>query len=150
MNRLKEEIYNLCRVQLENGIAEIEAAIADRREAVANETKSSMGDKYETTREMLQQDINMNMERLAKAQADLSVLDTIDPTAQHDTITAGSLVMTTQGNFYVAVSAGHVLVGGTKYYIISPSSPIALVMKGMQQGEVFVMNGRQYTVEEVM
>lgn len=150
MNRLKEEIYSLCRRQIEKSISEIEATIADRREAVANETKSSMGDKYETTREMLQQDINMNMERLAKAQADLSVLDTIDPAAKHDTITSGSLVVTTQGNFYVAVSAGHVLVSGVKYYIISPSSPIALVMKGMQQGEVFVVNGRQYTIEEVM
>ena len=55
MSALKIELYNLCLKYVADSIGEIEAAIADRREAMHNETKSSMGDKYETTREMLQQ-----------------------------------------------------------------------------------------------
>lgn len=147
---IKQQLHQQCRLSLLNSIAEIETAIEGLRESVHNETKSSMGDKYETTREMLQQDINMNAERLAKAKADLSLLDTIAPNTQHHTITQGSLVSTTQGNFYIAVSAGQLVLNGVKYYIISPSSPIALVMKGATQGETFVVNGRLYTVEEIV
>lgn len=147
---IKEQLHQQCRQSLQNNIAEIEAAIESLRESVHNETKSSMGDKYETTREMLQQDINMNAERLAKTKADISVLDTIDPALEHHAITQGSLVGSTQGNFYIAVSAGHVTIDGIKYYIISPTSPVALMMKGKQQGETFIVNGREYTIEEVV
>jgi hypothetical protein len=150
MSELKEQLHQLSRVYLDTNIRDIEAAIADRREAIAGETKSSMGDKYETTREMLQQDINMNIERLSKTKAELTVLNTIDPYTHGNIITTGSLVYTSKGNFYIAVSAGHFIIDGMKYYIVSSSSPIAICMKGKSQGDTFDMNGRLHIIEKVL
>ena len=149
MNALKQELYNLCRKHVENSIREIEAALTDRREAMHNETKSSMGDKYETTREMLQQDINMNLDRLSKAKADEAALMSINPESSSQIVVPGSLVQCSNGNFYIAISAGHFTVGGTKYYAVSLSSPIGSLLKGKQAGDTFVLNGKSNTIHSV-
>ncbi len=150
MKDLKLELYNLCRKYIADSINEIEAAITDRREAIRNETKSSMGDKYETTREMLQQDINMNMERLNKVKADEAILQSINPKLSSPAVVPGSLVQCSNGNFYIAISAGHFTVGGTKYYAVSVSSPIGGQLRGKQAGDIFVLNGKTFTIDKIL
>ena len=53
----KEELVNITKSKIQDKIKSLEKLIAETR-ASNNETKSSMGDKYETGREMLQQEIN--------------------------------------------------------------------------------------------
>lgn len=150
MKDLKLELYNLCLKHIADSIREIEAAIADRREAMHNETKSSMGDKYETTREMLQQDINMNMERLGKAKLDEATLQAINPESLSDTVVPGSIVQCSNGNFYITISAGNFTIAGKKYYPVSLSSPIGSQLKGKQAGDTFVLNGKSFTINKVL
>jgi transcription elongation GreA/GreB family factor len=149
MKELKLELYNLCLKHITDSIREIEAAITDRREAMHNETKSSMGDKYETTREMLQQDINMNMDRLNKVKADEATLQAINPESLSEIIVPGSLVQCSNGNFYIAISAGHFSIEQTKYYAVSFSSPIGSQLKGKRAGDTFVLNGKSNTIHSV-
>lgn len=146
MKDLKLELYSLCFKHITDSIREIEAAIADRREAMHNETKSSMGDKYETTREMLQQDINMNMERLGKAKADEATLEAINPKSLSEIIVPGSLVECSNGSFYISISAGNFIIAGTKYYAVSLSSPIGSQLKGKRTGDTFLLNGKSNTI----
>jgi len=61
----------------------------------------------------------------------------------------GSIVRTSNGSFYMAISAGHFTVEGTKYYAISPSSPIGMHLKGKRKGDSFTLNGREYFIEDV-
>ena len=146
MSALKLELYNLCMKHIASSIHEIEAAIADRREAMHSETKSSMGDKYETIREMLQQDINMNMDRLNKVKADEATLQAINPESLSEIIVPGSLVQCSNGNFYIAISVGHFTISGAKYYAVSVSSPIGTQLKGKKAGDTFVLNGKSNTI----
>lgn len=148
-DNLKQQLYHLCRKYIADSINEIEAAITDRRDAMHNETKSSMGDKYETTREMLQQDINMNMERLNKVKADEAALQAINPESLTDIVVPGSLVQCSNGNFYIAISAGHFTISGAKYYAVSVSSPIGTQLKGKRAGDTFLLNGKSYTIHSV-
>ena len=48
MEQLKKQLYKLCKDHISKRIKELQHAIADLHEAMANETKSSAGDKYET------------------------------------------------------------------------------------------------------
>ena len=149
MSELKEQLHQFSRLYLDNNISDIEAAIADRREAIAGDTKSSMGDKYETTREMLQQDINMNIERLAKARSEQAILDTINPGTISAIVKPGSLVRTSAGSFYIAISAGSATVGDNKYYIVSIASPIGVQLKGKKAGDTYTLNGKLFVIENV-
>ena len=64
MPSIKQHLYTLCCEYVAQRIAEATQAIADTQEAVNNETKSTAGDKYETSREMMQQEINRDAGRL--------------------------------------------------------------------------------------
>ena len=150
MNELKQELYSLCKAHLEKGINEVASAIADMRSAMHNETKSSMGDKYETTREMLQQEINMNMDRLSKMKAELAALEAIDINNTSAIVVPGSVVTTDSGDFFLSVSIGKLMVDGKQYYAVSLLSPIGLQLKGKQQGEAFSLNGKAYNILSIL
>lgn len=150
MIELKQKLYDLCKAHLATQIESIEAAIADRRDAMHNETKSSMGDKYETTREMLQQDINMNMQRLSKAKADEAVLNSIDATTTSGTVVRGSVVMTNASNYFIAISAGQLVVDAEKYYTVSPDAPISLQLLGKQKSDTITINGKSIAILKVL
>ena len=149
MNVIKEQLYKLCQYHLLENIKSAEAAISDGREASQNETKSSMGDKYETAREMLQQDIHINMARLQKACQEQLVLQQIDPEQKGTTVAPGSLVKTNNGWFYIAISASKMEIDEEIYYTISITSPLGNLLKGKTTGSSFVLNGKSYMIEKV-
>ena len=70
------------------------------------ETKSSAGDKYETTREMIQQEIEKHSSSLAEAVKQKQFLQQITTGKRYEKIQPGSLVITDKNNFYIAISAG--------------------------------------------
>lgn len=147
---IKQELHAMCLQILQQKIAEIEAAIAERRAAIANETKSSMGDKYETTREMLQQEINMNLERLNKVLVEIDILNKIDTGSRSQAAVNGSVVITNNGNYYIAVGAGKLLLNKELYYSVSVSSPIGVQLKGKTKRDTFYFNNREYIIQEIL
>ena len=79
MNNLKSTLQSLCREYLSAKMDGIKAAVAELQAAANNETKSTAGDKYETGREMIQQEINLELTRLAEFRNMQAVLDKIPP-----------------------------------------------------------------------
>lgn len=147
---IKQQLHNLCRAYLDNNIQNAEAVIADAREAARNETKSSAGDKYETAREMMQQDIDLNNARLLQLRRQIDVLDRIVIDKTSDIIIPGSIVRTTQANYFIAISAGRILVDGQTYYVISIDSPLGVQLKGKKVGDEFIINGKKGTIIGVL
>ena len=60
MNGIKQELYKQCKNYVSNCIDTAQKAIDDAVESANDDTKSSAGDKYETGREMMQQEIDRN------------------------------------------------------------------------------------------
>ena len=65
----KTRIVQHCVDQCEQKRSEITTAVRIAEETILNDTKSSMGDKYETSREMAQQELN----RLQKQANQISI-----------------------------------------------------------------------------
>ncbi len=147
---LKQQLHNRCRAYLDNNIQNAEAVIADAREAARNETKSSAGDKYETAREMMQQDIDLNNARLLQLRKQMDVLDRIAIDTASDIIIPGSIVTTTSGNYYIAISAGKLVANGQTYYAISIDAPLGMQLKGKKAGDEFIINGKKGTISDVL
>ncbi len=150
MAALKEQLYQLCNDYISKREAEIKKVIADAQEAAANETKSSAGDKYETGREMMQQEITQNQGRLNELNQLKATLKHITPTQKGAVALPGSIVYTNNGNFYVAISAGPLKAEGTSFYAISAASPIGSKLIGQTAGYSFDLNGKKFTVGEVV
>lgn len=146
---LKQRLYTLCYEYITTRIRNAEELITDAREAAANETKSSAGDKYETGREMMQQEVDMNLRRVAEAKGQLQTLEQVDPLKPTATVMPGSIVITNAGNYYIAISAGKLEIGENNYMAISITSPIGVAMRGLKAGDRFRFNNRDYMIENL-
>ncbi|MDB5009644.1 MAG: 3-oxoacyl-ACP synthase [Mucilaginibacter sp.] len=149
MSGLKEELYQQCLDYVQKRMAAAEQGIKEARQASKEDTKSSAGDKYETGRAMMQQETDRNMGQLNEANKLKVALNTISPTNSSTIAEAGSVVITNNGNFYIAISAGTLLVNGSTYFAISPASPIGLNLKGKKAGYEFTLNGKAYRIESI-
>jgi len=62
----------------------------------------------------------------------------------------GSLVLTSEWNFYISISAGELHIDGQKFYAVSQASPIGKLLIGKKQNESFNFNGKAYLVKEIL
>ncbi len=172
INKLKQHLYELCRNFALQKIKTAETALEQAREASNEDTKSSAGDKYETSREMMQQEIDRNRKLLLDARESLKALDLIREQQElfmknrkndkkKSTVHPGSLVVTGNGSFYIGISAGQLkplsenelteqdISVFTPFFAVSPASPIGKLLLGKKEGMVFEFNGLIYTVGRV-
>ena len=134
----KSEILELIKQNIAEKISTFENLIAETR-ASNNDTKSSMGDKYETGREMLQQEINnlqVQLNEVLKQQAVVKNLSS-KPSSKAE---KGALVQTDKGFFYISVSLGNLSLNGAKIFCISPDSPLAKALDQKRVGETISLN----------
>lgn len=142
----KTELNAQCISLLQDRIASITGLIGDAQAASNNDTKSSMGDKYETTREMMQIEINKLQMQLKDAQQMLLAFKTIDAGKKLELVELGACVETDRAIFYLAAAVGKVQHGGQSIMVVSPVSPIGRVMLGKRAGDAFEMQGTKYHV----
>lgn len=143
----KQEIINIIKAKAADKIQYFENLIAETR-ASNNDTKSSMGDKYETGREMLQQEINNLQRQLNEVLNQQAVLQKItsDPSEK---VQNGALVKTNKGLFYISVSMGELVFENQKIMTVSAESPLVKVMYGKKTGEPFTVNTIHQTIENI-
>ena len=150
MSDLKKELHQLCINYARKIMEATELAIADAQKASTDDTKSSAGDKYETGREMAQQETNRNMAQLNEANKLLVALNRIGTTGAPVHAEPGSVIITNNGNFYLAISAGVLTLNGKTFFAVSPASPIGNLLNGKKAGDEFALNGKRYKIESVV
>ena len=150
MQEIKSSLYQLCLNFIDERINTAETALQQAREASNDDTKSSAGDKYETSREMMQQDIDRNKRLLIDAEENQKVLISLKDSPFSESARNGSLIYTNQGNFYLSISAGQLHLGKETIFAISAVSPIGKLLLGKQKGNSFEFNGKKYQIKEVV
>jgi hypothetical protein len=140
----------MCVEYVQNRINEAKLAVESAKDSADEETKSSAGDKYETGREMMQQETDRNQAQLNEAIKLMNALSGINYSSPYSTAETGSLVFTNNGKFFIAISAGTLHIGPQAYYVVSQVSPIGLKLKGKKQGDEFDLNGRIYKIEDII
>ncbi|UEG51816.1 GreA/GreB family elongation factor [Mucilaginibacter daejeonensis] len=150
MSELKEQLHQLCVKYVQQRMEAAQHAINEAQQASNDDTKSSAGDKYETGREMAQQETNRNLTQLNEANKLMVALNQLSTSGHSTTADAGSVVITNNGNFYLSISAGSLMLNNVGYFAISPASPIGAKMRGCKAGDSFSMNGKEYEVKEVL
>lgn len=146
---LKPAVHALCLALVRERMEQVEAGIADARASAQSDTKSSAGDKHETSRAMAQLEIEKQQVSLGNLLAMQDVLQRLDPTRTNTRMGEGALVRTDSGLFYVAVGLGRIVVAGQEVHVISPQAPLMAVLKGVDIGGSALFNGRRHTMVEV-
>lgn len=143
----KSKILEAVKSRIAEKIQKLEKLIEETR-ASNNDTKSSMGDKYETGREMLQQEINNLQRQLNESLNQQSIVQKIssDPSSK---VQNGALVKTDKGLFYISASAGEIMVDEQKIMTVSTESPLAKAMYGLSENQNFSVNNITQKIVEV-
>jgi hypothetical protein len=143
----KSKILEIIKNKITEKIQSFENLIAETR-ASSNDTKSSMGDKYETGREMLQQEINNLQRQLNEALNQHALIQKItqEPSSK---VQNGALVKTDKGLFYISASVGEITCDNQKIMTVSDGSPIVKAMSGLSSGQKFSINNINQTIEEI-
>ncbi|MBD3748678.1 MAG: GreA/GreB family elongation factor [Sphingobacteriales bacterium] len=144
----KELLFQHCVQLLTQKASALKAEIVQLREGIANDSKSSMGDKYETSREMSQQEINRLEQQLGLIGQQQFQLKSIAMKSEMPQIGFGSLVATNIGRFFISIALGEIKIDTENIFVISPASPIGKLMIGKQSGETFKMNQKQVEIIE--
>jgi transcription elongation GreA/GreB family factor len=146
MNDIKRKLYDHCVDFLNRRIVTAREAIRIAQESANDETKSSAGDKYETGRAMMQLEIEKNATQLEEALKQKKTLDSINIELQPVNIQNGSLVFTDQGNFFLAISVGFVVIEDKSFAVVSAQSPIGSKLIGLKSGDTFSFGNKTYEV----
>jgi hypothetical protein len=150
MNNTKQLLHQLCADHINVRINNAQHAIEEAQQGQQQETKSSAGDKYETGRAMMQQEINRNLGALNEAKKLMVALNAVSIAGSSPIADTGSIVITNKGRFYLAISAGTLALNGDNYFAVSTASPIGAKLKGKKAGDSFEVNGIGYEVVEVL
>ena len=144
----KKRLLTECVERVNNRLEEINAAIEQAQEAITNETKSSAGDKYETSREMIQQDFNRYHTQLLQSKRDWIALQQLS-TEHKEMVDVGAVVVTEKMTYFIAVSLGQHTFEGKDLMVISPSSPIGKLFQDRRAGESISFNGVQHVIQAI-
>jgi len=147
---LKLEAYHNCHHFINKMIQTIESILQSLEESRNNESKSSVGDKYETGRAMLQLEEEKHKTQLIEALAAKNILNAIKPERTGDQVETGSLVITNTGIYFIAIAVGKIKIADTIIYGVSIHSPIGQVLQHKKEGDQVIFYERKLIIQTIL
>ena len=113
----KQQLIQACRDYLKDKINSLNTIINEVTESSNSESKSSAGDKHETSKAMMQLEIEKLGTQLKEAEGQLAEFEKINFNKTFQTIEQGSLVETNKGYFLIASSIGKITVDDKMVFV---------------------------------
>ena len=146
MNSIKQNIKSEVLRQLGLKIKDISNAVKSLTDSRDADTKSSAGDKHETSRAKIQTEIDQLSKQLFNAQKQKNDLLNIDTYHTNSVANVGSLVETNKGYFYISIGWGRIQMQNENYFVISLGSPIGMLLKNKKKGDSFQFRNTEYCI----
>lgn len=151
MNEFKAAVYQTAITQLKQK----EALLAEERkniiESILEEEKNSAGDKYETSRETMTQDLNSLEKQIKQGKMDLEELYRLQAIKDTPpTVQEGALLQLGADWFLLAVSIGQVKVDDKQVFLLSKNSPLGELLVGKKKNEAIQFRGKPQTITTLL
>jgi transcription elongation GreA/GreB family factor len=146
---IKAALLKTCEELLQQRIKVAQNAMQEAQESANGEQKSSAGDKYETSRAMGQIARDMYAKQLSEAIADLNRLKAISNLKPSLSVEVGSVVITEQNRYFLAIGLGKIEVNEIPFFVISPLSPIGALLKGKSKNDSVDFAGKTHKIIEI-
>jgi transcription elongation GreA/GreB family factor len=140
-SQLKSELTQQITAQLQHQIRNMLELIAAAEGDRNSEEKSSVGDKYETSREMIQQEVNKYNQLLSRYQRELHLVQNVQISAKA-CVELGSLVVCSNAIYFLLVPMGKITLGKYEVFVVSPASPVGLALMHKSVSNTFQLNGK--------
>lgn len=150
MLSLKQHIHQQCLQVLADKVDRIQKYVAELQAANSEDTKSSAGDKFETSREMNKREIDKNNLLLRQLNQMKVLLRKCEPGKNQEEIVLGSLVKSNENLYYFSVPLGKIEFEGNSCFVLSLASPLGKALLGKKAGESISFMNREIEILEVI
>lgn len=131
--------------QREELIREMNSVIRE----IGEETKSSAGDKYETSREMMNQERSRLEDRIDHLNKHLMSIKEIHKAGHSSAVGFGSLVETQSTLFLFGLAYGKLTVENQPVFLLSLNSPIGKAFAGKEVGDNISFASTNYHIQKI-
>jgi hypothetical protein len=150
MNVFKRQILEYCKATLRRKIELISFSIDEIKGSMENETKSSLGDKHETSRARMQSEHEKLSWQMDELKGQYEQLEKFDLERSTEIVSSQNLVYTNKGIFFIVIPLGKVELEGETIYVISPVSPLGKKLIGLRVPDEIKVNDILYRIEKIL
>jgi len=145
----KEALHKACLVYAEKRIQTATEAYKSAQDSANEETKNTASED-DNSKAMLQIEAEQQAKHMVEARKLKEEMLRIDPNVETTQVSAGSLVITNLGNYYVSISAGKIDLDKKSYFAVSISAPIAQALKSKKIGDKVKFNDKTIEILDVI
>ena len=149
VSHVKQQLLDFCNKYVNDKLNKLKIQIKLIQESLLNETKSSAGDKHETGRAMIQLEREKIGKQLLEAEKLKELVGRIDIKNSSKFIRLGSLVVTSQANYFMAISVGEINVENYCFFSVSLDTPIGKLLIGKKKNENVFFKGKEILIQNV-
>ena len=146
----KDKVLNEITVSLRDKILIIENELNILSEEKNNITKSSAGDKFETSRSTMQIEYDKLNNQLIQKNNQLKKIELLDTKKKYKSVNYGSLVITNTNNYLISIGLGQYIIDDHSVYAISLSSPIGKILLDKKKGDSFIFNNNTEKIIDII
>jgi transcription elongation GreA/GreB family factor len=146
---LKKKLVDACIKVIEDKSLNLDSELEMIQKSANEETKSSAGDKYETGRAMLMLEKEKLLGQKEQLFQQIKPLKSIDVNKLSKKVELGSIVITSQSNYFIASGVGQIRIDDDMYLVISAMAPIAQGLLDKTPGEKTEFNGKSIKIYEI-
>tara|TARA_Y100000768_G_C23542960_1_gene480097 strand:- start:113 stop:559 length:447 start_codon:yes stop_codon:yes gene_type:complete len=146
----KDKVLNEITVSLRDKIFIIENELNILSDEKNNITKSSAGDKFETSRSSMQIEHDKLNNQLIQKNNQLKKIELLDTKKKYKSVNYGSLVITNTNNYLISVGLGQYIIDDHSVYAISLSSPIGKILLDKKKGDSFIFNNNKEKIIDII
>ncbi len=146
---LKQKIHQYYSRQVQDKIDIFRDMISALTEDSKNDAKGSAGDKHETALSMMHLEQEKLNYKLKEVLDQKGILEKIDSSLLHTTISLGSLVQANGIYLYLSLALPKIVIDQVNIIALSPQSPLGEKLMGNKVGFEFEINGTKYQIDSI-
>ena len=149
MELLKKKIISKINQLIEHKISTLDKEIKQAIESRDESTKSSAGDKHETSRALIQIELEKLSNQLKKVLREKNELNNLITSSDTKQVGKGSLVKASNGIYFIGIAIGKIEFDNQHYFCISTASPIGKLLYNKTVGENIVFKAEKIKILEI-
>ena len=151
MKNLKNLLFNHCENHINIKLKNYLKIDQELFKSLNEETKSSAGDKHETTRAMIQIEREKNSKRIKEIENSKKQLIVIKSVQLNNLkVSPGSIIFTSNNNYFISISSEIYSSDTNKIYCVSTNTPIAKSYLGKKIGDIVTFNNIESKIEKII
>lgn len=151
MNDLKSQVFQAAFDLLEEKNKLFSSELKALEQSINEDTKSSAGDKFETGREMMRQEIGKVDNQFKQNKVFIMEMkNLLESQKPSPNITEGSLVCWGEDWLFISVSIGQIIVNGQKVFLLSKNSPLGKELLGKKKKDEVSFRGKTNVIKELL